>query len=419
MTVHPRVCGEHGLSPSLNPGTGGSSPRVRGTQFIHHTPPSYRRFIPACAGNTPFTSVSVYPASVHPRVCGEHPLAVDVAVHDLGSSPRVRGTHKIRLARARETRFIPACAGNTVIICTTKTCITVHPRVCGEHLPVSSAGAGFIGSSPRVRGTQILSFSTEYFNRFIPACAGNTPAPYLVPFPAAVHPRVCGEHVIIVQFFKLKIGSSPRVRGTRKPKPKRQRQSRFIPACAGNTALSITTSCNLPVHPRVCGEHQNCKRRNNHRIGSSPRVRGTHTGKIGLVQNVRFIPACAGNTVNLTIMAPNQPVHPRVCGEHAARSINQSIRCGSSPRVRGTLFRVFFISGVSRFIPACAGNTRKKKCLQCHVTVHPRVCGEHGCPLSMRCQRAGSSPRVRGTRPDPCRFSGFVRFIPACAGNTQ
>ena len=50
--------------------------------------------------------------------------------------------------------------------------------------------------------------------RFIPACAGNTTSPGL-----------------------------------------RDAPHRFIPACAGNTKQGCPSTGNLPVHPRVCGEH--------------------------------------------------------------------------------------------------------------------------------------------------------------------
>ena len=74
--------------------------------------------------------------------------------------------------------------------------------------------------------------------------------------------------------------------------------------------------------------------------------------------------------------------------------------------------------GVLRFIPACAGNSNGASEHARCFAVHPRVCGEQtGSSISPPCI-PGSSPRVRGT----ARFKileGFVRrFIPACAGNS-
>ena len=49
------------------------------------------------------------------------------------------------------------------------------------------------------------------------------------------------------------------------------------------------------VHPRVCGE------------------RAEHLHKT--VEELRFIPACAGNAVGVDAVVTDPPVHPRVCGE--------------------------------------------------------------------------------------------------------
>ena len=53
------------------------------------------------------------------------------------------------------------------------------------------------------------------------------------------------------------------------------------------------------VHPRVCGEHDGTRRDVNPTVGSSPRVRGTRWPVAGGQSAGRFIPACAGNTLEL------------------------------------------------------------------------------------------------------------------------
>ena len=91
--------------------------------------------------------------TVHPRVCGEHTaLCRLVAVVD-GSSPRLRGTQQQQVARLRSRRFIPASAGNTDGSSTRSRELTVHPRVCGEHVIIEWGGLWQTGSSPRLRGT--------------------------------------------------------------------------------------------------------------------------------------------------------------------------------------------------------------------------------------------------------------------------
>ena len=61
--------------------------------------------------------------------------------------------------------------------------------------------------------TAFMAFHLER-NRFIPACAGNMDVADEDVADAAVHPRVCGEHVIWCCVHCTSAGSSPRVRGT-------------------------------------------------------------------------------------------------------------------------------------------------------------------------------------------------------------
>ena len=146
--------------------------------------------------------------------------------------------------------------------------------------------------------------------------------------------------------------------------------------------------------------------------GSSPRVRGTvelllETGLIA-----RFIPACAGNRL-ISMSSKRFPtVHPRVCGEQWQSLSSHPNDAGSSPRVRGTGTRPRLCQAVIRFIPACAGNSRREFLAACATPVHPRVCGEQ--PLNGRSINTtiGSSPRVRGTAAQAGRNPVQVRFIP-------
>ena len=73
MAVHPRVRGEQGDSRPLNSSKVGSSPRARGTVCRELSPSAYHRFIPACAGNSPFSKRYFAQRAVHPRVRGEQP----------------------------------------------------------------------------------------------------------------------------------------------------------------------------------------------------------------------------------------------------------------------------------------------------------------------------------------------------------
>ena len=170
---------------------------------------------------------------------------------------------------------------------------------------------------------------------------------------------MCGELAPARSPVRVNIGSSPRVRGTQRPRADGGEHRRFIPACAGNSIRATSA----PVASS----------------GSSPRVRGTHCQIRGDIHDFRFIPACAGNSPPDGCQRPELPVHPRVCGELGSR--------WPTP------------GGAARFIPACAGNSR-------------RFDGRSQLP-------SGSSPRVRGTRQGECRRPPAHRFIPACAGNSS
>ena len=211
-------------------------------------------------------------------------------------------------------------------------------------------------------------------------------------------------------------GSSPRVRGTDFGSGPNVEPGRFIPACAGNRPFSSAVWRFWAVHPRVCGEQQPSRWRRNRIGGSSPRVRGTGFIAYGVGNKYRFIPACAGNRQFHDFHTSLPTVHPRVCGEQFSLSSFTGIFVGSSPRVRGTVFRRQIWRLVRRFIPACAGNSSQYYVPRGCSAVHPRVCGEQSAPRPSRRLPDGSSPRVRGTGISSQTDSFPRRFIPACAG---
>ena len=289
--VHPRVCGEQAkltdaivarfipacagnsdplaLSRQL---ASGSSPRVRGTATANpegRGPPVHPR---VCGEQGSGSSSPGRTSSVHPRVCGEqnHPRR-----HPICPPPRVRGTayrpgsptyppvHP-RVCGEQESReaachlpcrFIPACAGNSygssprVAAPDSSLRIAVHPRVCGEQGRMTNHGV----------------------RRFIPACAGNSHW-------TSVHPRVCGEQGISADPRSPDAAVHPRV--------------------CGEQRVGRPKASSRPVHPRVCGEQrpQGRARILIRVLGSSPRVRGTDRPPTDTAPKSRFIPACAGNS---------------------------------------------------------------------------------------------------------------------------
>ena len=212
---------------------------------------------------------------VHPRACGEQQIQKGLRMPPIGSSPRMRGTGPTGTRRDGWRRFIPAHAGNSRTRPQAAHETPVHPRACGEQPPKSYSPSSFLGSSPRMRGTEFNLVSGVRIVRFIPAHAGNSTGSRLAGGRVTVHPRACGEQVRSRAAGELGSGSSPRMRGTVLFERMASVNSRFIPAHAGNRTIASPTSPRYPVHPRACGEQVSSLGRHGGVGGSSPRMRGT------------------------------------------------------------------------------------------------------------------------------------------------
>ena len=171
---HPRACEEHIRDLNARANDAGSSPRLRGTPRRAHDARRPQGIIPALAGNTDPTDSMSYASRDHPRACGEHDCCVHCRRRVLGSSPRLRGT--LAISRSGDVRpgIIPALAGNTRAVITQCPLTWDHPRACGEHAIVHGTGIEYAGSSPRLRGTQVILYRELVRLGIIPALAGNT-----------------------------------------------------------------------------------------------------------------------------------------------------------------------------------------------------------------------------------------------------
>ncbi len=236
MPVHPHACGEHERHCTV-------------TDLA-------RRFIPTHVGNTSPRHEATRFAPVHPHACGEHAGSGVACTSPNGSSPRMWGTHLVRRHHFGHRRFIPTHVGNTI-----RFLISARSRT---------------GSSPRMWGTPCAIDDVPVLDRFIPTHVGNT-VPDWVPEPTtAVHPHACGEHINWVGGGHACSGSSPRMWGTRLIHVSVLPCARFIPTHVGNTKPFPETQSPQPVHPHACGEHVEWVRPALLKIGSSPRMWGTH-----------------------------------------------------------------------------------------------------------------------------------------------
>ena len=252
---HPRACGEHATVCAVKGGQSGSSPRMRGTLFASACcifPPG---IIPAHAGNTfPHRAPST-PYRDHPRACGEHLRFRCRSFSLAGSSPRMRGTLCLLIKRIAQPGIIPAHAGNTRNTLVLGNPSRDHPRACGEHVKCAHGVRFGMGSSPRMRGTHRRAFRQGRRAGIIPAHAGNTPSTSSDARYSGDHPRACGEHTRFVVKSKVATGSSPRMRGTHGAYCACRDFRGIIPAHAGNTKALRATAGRMRDHPRACGEH--------------------------------------------------------------------------------------------------------------------------------------------------------------------
>ena len=415
---HPRVCGEHSLRCDFRNPRLGSSPRMRGAHNERDDVELGVGIIPAYAGSTRRQLVFTYPHRDHPRVCGEHSFASNARRSTSGSSPRMRGAPVFLIPAGTATGIIPAYAGSTVFRNTIITSQRDHPRVCGEHAPASTRRLVARGSSPRMRGAHTTGADNSFSDGIIPAYAGSTPAEFCPRAGRWDHPRVCGEHPLLVSLLSMPLGSSPRMRGAQHCASCRCCHRGIIPAYAGSTSCPSPDQRSLPDHPRVCGEHTAINVYRGCPMGSSPRMRGAQYCFICQNYLGRIIPAYAGSTSSVTGRTSRSRDHPRVCGEHPAMPEEEADLPGSSPRMRGAHTGTYYEVASRGIIPAYAGSTLTTADRVVAHGDHPRVCGEHVSSFLMVPSPGGSSPRMRGA------LQGFLShgfgggIIPAYAGST-
>ena len=130
--------------------------------------------IPAHAGKTRRRSVSISPRAAHPRSRGEN-----------ATSTRPSGSAH---------GLIPAHAGKTIGGTGTTFQNPAHPRSRGENVIGSSRPRVRIGSSPLTRGKLGRHSGGRRVGRLIPAHAGKTCAVLSTRSASQAHPRSRGEN---------------------------------------------------------------------------------------------------------------------------------------------------------------------------------------------------------------------------------
>ena len=176
---------------------------------------------------------------------------------------------------------------------------------------------------------------------------------------------------------------------------------RFIPAHAGNTASSLPGCRPWTVHPCARREHVIARLVRSVGGGSSLRTQGTRAELRAMSDYQRFIPAHAGNTVNLGHSLGFSAVHPCARREHMQDPTADAKNGGSSLRTQGTPALTAAPPTVLRFIPAHAGNTSRCLRRSRQSAVHPCARREHAATSGRSTCSGGSSLRTQGTPSGP------------------
>ena len=167
---------------------------MRGSRLASALPRTSAGIIPAHAGLTRPTAALAVAHRDHPRACGAHVRPILSLNSRWGSSPRMRGSPTCLRIAVRAGGIIPAHAGLTSRRATRRGWVWDHPRACGAH-PVSPFRcAPRPGSSPRMRGSPIPQPRRPRMPGIIPAHAGLTVTSNCSSIPRRDHPRACGAH---------------------------------------------------------------------------------------------------------------------------------------------------------------------------------------------------------------------------------
>ncbi len=252
-----------------------------------------------------------------------------------GLSPLARGTRNRNVIQTKPNRFIPAGAGNSFLSPVSARWWPVYPRWCGELEHIYDATERNIGLSPLARGTQrwylqktkprglsrlargtqILTPQLRARSRFIPACAGNSATTTSCCASPAVYPRRRGELKLAIRLGYASRGLSPLARGTPGSGDPDRFDMRFIPAGAGNSNVLLQRQQIVTVYPRRRGELCGSIGRYRRKYGLSPLARGTPVRPPEFPSNPRFIPAGAGNSLADFMFHESHAVYPRWRGE--------------------------------------------------------------------------------------------------------
>ena len=313
----------------------------------------------------------------HPRSRGENAARTAFKTPPAGSSPLTRGKRGLDSGSVDSIGLIPAHAGKTLVIRTSRPVSRAHPRSRGENATKPRAHSSATGSSPLTRGKPRRSHYASLRGWLIPAHAGKTNCHHRTFNRGQAHPRSRGENHLAGEPLTRPGGSSPLTRGKPWNGLDADGNPGLIPAHAGKTH-ALTRDFHVPgAHPPSRGENLCGAYLRGGGWGSSPLTRGKLRGGPGRAASVRLIPAHAGKTWPSPARTCRPPAHPRSRGENDGTTRFNVDSTGSSPLTRGKLPPSTRPGRRARLIPAHAGKTSRAGGAPRAPSAHPRSRGEN------------------------------------------
>ena len=147
---------------------------MRGTDCREPNVDIVDRITPAHAGNSRWCCSCCPRTWDHPRTCGEQFQYFVKFPDPAGSPPHMRGTELLTDSSNIDKGITPAHAGNSAAQGLDTAGLGDHPRTCGEQIRQITMGVGIIGSPPHMRGTGLCCQRVGAVRRITPAHAGNS-----------------------------------------------------------------------------------------------------------------------------------------------------------------------------------------------------------------------------------------------------
>ncbi len=374
---------------------------------------------------------------VHPRERGGAAMPPGAGAAGAGPSPRARGSRERSLAQGPRFGSIPASAGEPQRLRHPGVGRGVHPRERGGARASECAICAALGPSPRARGSQLGHRRGIELDGSIPASAGEPGRSMCRRTLHWVHPRERGGARSGARPAIACAGPSPRARGSLPLLRSKELRHGSIPASAGEPHQGEVYDGARGVHPRERGGAGSCRWRRlgrrgsipasageprragpirNQHVGPSPRARGSHWIPLEHGAHSGSIPASAGEPHRRRGWAPCRRVHPRERGGAIYIAEYAGERAGPSPRARGSPEHRLAAPRLRGSIPASAGEPRAGFMKPPWRGVHPRERGGASRARERVCLARGPSPRARGSPGDSLCHVAQHGSIPASAG---